>query len=158
MSDNTIFPEIAARDLQGKDLRLPAGFAGERNVVIIAFQRNHQSLVDSWVPWLEEQAAADTGLSFYELPTIGRLWAPARRFIDGGMAAAIREPVILQRTLTIYGDVTRLTRPLGIDDRSTISVLLVDAAGVVGWQGSGAFDTATARELEVELKAARGEN
>ena len=158
MSDNTIFPDIAARDLQGRDLRLPAGFAGERNVVIIAFQRNHQSLVDSWVPWLEEQAAADTGLSFYELPTIGRLWAPARRFIDGGMAAAIREPVILQRTLTIYGDVTRLTRPLGIDDRSTISVLLVDAAGVVGWQGSGAFDAATARELEVELKAARGGN
>ncbi|CAB4623533.1 unannotated protein [freshwater metagenome] len=158
MSDNTNFPDIAARDLQGRDLRLPAGFAGARNVVIIAFQRNHQSLVDSWVPWLEEQAAADTGLSFYELPTIGRIWAPARRFIDGGMAAAIREPVILQRTLTIYGDVTRLTRPLGIDDRSTISVMLVDAVGAVRWQGSGAFDGATARELEVELKAARGEN
>jgi hypothetical protein len=158
MSDNTIFPDIAARDLQGRDLHLPAGFAGERNVVIIAFQRNHQSLVDSWVPWLEEQAASDTGLSFYELPTIGRLWAPARRFIDGGMAAAIREPVILQRTLTIYGDVTRLTRPLGIVDRSTISVLLVDAEGTVLWQRSGAFDGATARELEVELKAARGGN
>ena len=158
MSDNALFPDIAARDLQGKDVQLPAGFSGERNVVIIAFQRNHQSLVDSWVPWLEEQAAADTGLSFYELPTIGRMWAPARRFIDGGMAAAIREPVILQRTLTIYGDVTRLTRPLGIVDRSTISVLLVDATGSVRWQGSGAFDGETARELEVELKVARGEN
>jgi hypothetical protein len=158
MIDNAIFPDIAARDLQGKDVQLPAGFSGERNVVIIAFQRNHQSLVDSWVPWLEEQAAADTGLSFYELPTIGRMWAPARRFIDGGMAAAIREPVILQRTLTIYGDVTRLTRPLGIVDRSTISVLLVDATGSVRWQGWGAFDGATARELEVELKVARGEN
>jgi hypothetical protein len=86
------------------------------------------------------------------------MWAPARRFIDGGMAAAIREPVILQRTLTIYGDVTRLTRPLGIVDRSTISVLLVDATGSVRWQGSGAFDGETARELEVELKVARGEN
>jgi len=158
MSDNALFPDIAARDLQGRDLRLPVGFAGERNVVIIAFQRNHQSLVDSWVPWLEEQSASDAGLRFYELPTIGRIWAPARRFIDGGMAAAIREPVILQRTLTIYGDVTRLTRPLGIVDRSTISVLLVDATGSVRWQGSGAFDGATARELEVELKVARGEN
>lgn len=35
--------------------------------------------------------------------------------VSGGMATAIREPVILQRTLTIHGDVDRVTRPLGIE-------------------------------------------
>jgi hypothetical protein len=86
MQTGVAFPRLAARNLEGLDVRLPVAFAGERNVVIVAFQRKHQDLVDSWVPWLEEHAVADPGLCFYELPTIGRIWAPVRNMIDGGMA------------------------------------------------------------------------
>lgn len=134
-------------------MRLPQDFAGERNVVIVAFQRHQQGLVDSWVPWLEERAATDPDFRFYELPTIGRIWAPMRRFIDGGMASAIREPVILRRTLTIYGDVGRVTRPLGIENRSTIALFLVDRSGGVCWSGSGGFDVVAARDIEDALAA-----
>lgn len=155
MNSGISFPQIDARNLEKVDVRLPAAFAGERNVVMIAFQRHHQDLVDSWVPWLEQQSASDPGLRFYEIPTIGRIWAPARRFIDGGMAAAIRVPAILQRTLTVYGDVSRLTSPLGITDRSTISVALVDSRGQVHWQGSGGFTSAVAEDLRVALEALR---
>ena len=146
-----IFPNIRARNLEGLDVVLPRAFAGERNVVMVAFQRQHQSLVDSWVPWLEREASADAGLRFFEIPTIGRMWAPARRFIDGGMAAAIRVPEILQRTFTIYGDVSRLTTPLGITDRSTITVLLVDSEGRVQWQDSGGFTAEKAEALHAVL-------
>jgi hypothetical protein len=142
-----MFPGVRARNLEGLDVELPGGFAGERNVVAIAFQRNQQRLVDSWVPWFEEHADADPGLRFYEVPTIGRMWAPVRNFIDGGMASAIRVPEILQRTFTVYGDVNRITRPLGIEDRSTITVVLVDGAGQVRWRGSGGFTAALADEL-----------
>lgn len=141
------FPTVLARNLHGVDVELPGGFAGERNVVIVAFQRDHQRLVDSWVPWLEERAAADPGLRFYEIPTIGRIWAPVRNFIDGGMARSIKVPEVLSRTLTVYGDVNRVAGPLGIDDRGTITVLLVDADGVVRWSAAGGFDDATAAEL-----------
>ena len=141
------FPSVLGRDLQGLDVRLPGAFQGQRNIVLIAFQRRHQALVDSWVPWLEEHAAADPDLRFYELPTIGRIWAPVRNFIDGGMAAAIREPRILQRTFTIYGDVRHVTRPLGIEDRSTIALVLVDGSGIVRWSGKGGFDPDVAQDL-----------
>ena len=137
-------PRVAARNLEGLDVGLPDAFAGERNVVIVAFQRKHQALVDSWVPWLEEHAADDPGLCFYELPTIGRIWAPVRNMIDGGMAAAIRDPAVLRRTLTIYGDVGRLTRPLGIVDRSTVALIVVDGSGKAHWSGAGRFDSNTA--------------
>ena len=76
-----------------------------------------------------------------------------RNMIDGGMAAAIREPVVLQRTLTIYGDVGRLTKPLGIDDRSTIALLVVDGEGGVCWSGAGAFDEGTSREIDEALRS-----
>ena len=151
------FPSIRARNLEGLDVELPAAFVGDCNIVAVAFQRNHQTLVDSWVPWFEQQAVVDSGLRFYELPTIGRIWAPVRRFIDGGMAAAIREPVILQRTFTIYGDLDRVTRPLGIEDRSTISVLCVDRSGQVLWRGSGGYSEELAAEVEAAMAARRPE-
>ena len=151
MPPSLAFPRVAARDLEGRDVVLPDAFTGERNVVIVAFQRQHQALVDSWVPWLEERVAADPGLRFYELPTIGRLWAPVRNVIDGGMAAAIVDPVVLRRTLTVYGDRNRLCTPLGIDDRSTVALFALDTAGTVRWSGSGGFDPATAAGLGTAL-------
>ena len=78
------FPQLAARDLGGREVALPAGLPGERNVVLIAFRRDQQQLVDSWVPWLEQRAATDPGLRVVELPAIGLQWEPARPAIDGG--------------------------------------------------------------------------
>ena len=148
------FPQLAARDLDGREVTLPTGLPGGRNVVLIAFRRDQQSLVDSWVPWLERRAATDSGLRFVELPAIGLQWQPARAAIDGGMAAAIRDEAVRRRTLTVYTDVRRVTAPLGIDDRSTIWLCLVDRAGRVAWRGSGGFDPVTAGALDTALATA----
>ncbi|MGE5289539.1 MAG: hypothetical protein ACM3ML_20545 [Micromonosporaceae bacterium] len=145
------FPRLAARDLDGHEVTLPAGLPGEWNVVIIAFQRQQQAVVDSWVPWLQERAAAMPWLRFAELPAIGLQWQPARPVIDGGMAAAIRDQQTRRRTLTVYTDLRRVTAPLGIGDRSTIWLFLVDRAGRVRWRGSGGWDPATAAELAEAL-------
>jgi len=130
---------------------LPAGLPGEWNVVVVAFRRQQQELVDSWVPWLEERAAETPWLRFVELPAIGLQWQPARPVIDGGMAAAIRDPQTRRRTLTVYTDVRRVTTPLGIGDRGTIWLFLVDRAGRVRWRGSGGWDAAAAAELAEAL-------
>jgi hypothetical protein len=143
-----VFPQLLARNLEGLEVELPDAFVGHLNLVAIAFRREHQGLVDSWLPWFDQQTASHPDLRFYEVPTIGRVWAPVRNFIDGAMASAIREPVILQRTLTVYGDVSRVTTPLGIDDRSTIAVVLVDQSGHVLWLGHGRFSEPLAHDLE----------
>jgi hypothetical protein len=147
------FPRVRARDLEGRDVELPADFVGARTVAILAFQREHQDLVDSWVPWLDERAAADPGFRFYEIPTISGRWSLARRFIDGGMAAAIRVPAVLQRTFTFYGDTDRLAGPLQITDRSTISLFVVGADGTVTWGEQGRFDPGAAERLSAALDA-----
>ena len=145
------FPQLAARDLDGREVALPARLPGEWNVVIVAFRRQQQELVDSWVPWLEERAAAMPWLRFAELPAIGLRWQPARPVIDGGMAAAIRDQQTRRRTLTVYTDVRRVTVPLGISDRDTIWLFLVDRAGQVRWRGSGGWDAVTAAGLAAAL-------
>ena len=106
------------------------------------------------MPWLEQRAAADPRLRFVELPAIRPQWEPARPIIDGGMAAAIRDQAARRRTLTVYTDVRRVTIPLGIDDRSTIWLFLVDRAGRVAWRGSGGLDEATAAALSAALATA----
>ena len=68
------FPRLTARDLNGNDVSLPVGLPGELNVVVVAFRRGQQKLVDSWLPWLEQQAAADARLRYVELPAIGWRW------------------------------------------------------------------------------------
>lgn len=145
------FPHLEGRDLQRRAVTLPDAFDGERNVVIVAFRREHQALVDSWVPWLEARAGLDPGLRFYEVPAIGTQWSPARAFIDGGMATAIGDPVVLRRTITVYTDVRRVTDGLGIDRTDTVWLFLVDATGAVRWRGRGAFETDTAEELAAAI-------
>ena len=148
-----VFPHVAARDLEGRPVMLPDGFAGRRNIAVIAFRREQQALVDSWVPWLEGRSAADDGLRFYEIPAISTMWSPVRRFIDGGMAAAIGVPEVLRRTLTYYGNLTALTSPLGIDDRRTVWCVLVDQTGVVHAIEPGPFSEAAAGRLGTALDA-----
>jgi hypothetical protein len=47
-----------------------------------------------------------------------------------------------------------VTVPLGIDDRSTIWLCLVDRAGRVAWRGSGGLDPAAAAALDTALATA----
>jgi hypothetical protein len=52
------FPRLAARDLEGQVRSLPDDFAGTRNLVVVAFRREQQSMVDSWIAWFDGIAAA----------------------------------------------------------------------------------------------------
>jgi hypothetical protein len=150
------FPRLTAHDLDGRVVALPAGLPGEWTVVIVAFRREQQELADSWVPWLDQRAAADPRLGFAELPAIGLQWQPARPVIDGGMAAAIRDQKTRSRTLTVYTDIRRVTVPLGISDRDTIWLFLVDRDGQVRWRGTGGQDDATAAALSAALAGLPG--
>ncbi|GAA1230093.1 hypothetical protein [Oryzihumus leptocrescens] len=149
--DAATFPQLTARDLDGREVALPAGLPGELTVVLVAFRRSHQALVDSWVPWLEARMAMDSRLRVVELPVLALHWAPGRAAIDGGMAAAIPDRAVRRRTLTVYTDVRRVTAALGIEDRETITVCLVDRSGRVWWKGSGGFDRASAAALEAAV-------
>lgn len=134
------FPLVAGRDLTGRPRRLPVDIDATSAVVVIAFRQHHQRLVDRWAPVLDDLCAGHPQVRWYEVPAIGRQWTPVRRFIDGGMARHIGDPVVLARTVTVYGDVSALTDPLGITDRSTVAAVLTDPAGNVGWFATGGPD------------------
>ena len=147
------FPHLAARDLEGRSLELPDAFSGASNLVIVAFRREQQAMVDSWVAWWETIAAEHPSLRCYEIPVIATRWSPARAVIDGGMAQAVRAQEARRRTLTVYTDVRRVTDALAIDATDTVTVLLVDADGRLRWRTTGPVSEHSGSELRAALTA-----
>jgi hypothetical protein len=128
-----VFPPLQARNLNGRTLALPAAFAGVRNVVIVAFRRAHQDLVDSWFLALAPLLAADPNLRAYEVPMLARGYTLVRPFIDGGMAVAMPNLDVRERTLTVYTNVAKVIAALQIRSPETITSLLVERSGQIAW-------------------------
>ena len=142
------FPRVEGRNLEGDRFLLPNDFGGEINVVLVAFKREQQHDVDTWMPLLKRIAEANTGLRVYELPTLGRRYRLMRSFIDGGMRAGIPDRSVRAATVTLYIDKSPFRRALGLQDEDRIYVLLVDREGQVHWRTDGAFDANAGAELE----------
>jgi hypothetical protein len=150
------FPTLHARDLERTDRTLPDAFTGDWNLVVLAFRRQHQALVDRWVAWHEDVAAERPGFECWEIPVIGTLWSPARSFIDGGMAQAVRQAHARRHTLTVYTNVAKAAYALDITDTGTVTALLVDGTGLIRWRATGAPDDASTAELLATVDASPG--
>jgi hypothetical protein len=161
MSDGPIenwrFPDVAARDLLGHEYRLPEEFPADISIAVLAFKQWQQGEVDAWIGRLAAAGIPQTPLGtsgldrvVLELPVLSGRYQVARRFIDGGMAASIKDPVILARTLTLYGSVDRVCDPLGITSREHVSIRVVRRDGGVLWGTTGEMtDGLVAQVLEV---------
>ncbi|MFM8791084.1 MAG: hypothetical protein ACKOFX_01095, partial [Solirubrobacterales bacterium] len=132
---------------------LPSGLEGDRNLLAVAFHRTQQREVDTWIPLFREFEARFPGLAGYEIPAISGSWRPLRRFIDGGMKAAIPDPLTRRRTVTVYGDVGKVTDGLGLPNRNRIAVLLCDREGEIGWMARGPLEGSPPDDLLEALGA-----
>ncbi len=76
ISDTLQFPCVAARDLEGQARSLPADFAGQSNLVVVAFRREQQAMVDTWIAWFDTISARYPTLQCYEVPVSPRAGHP----------------------------------------------------------------------------------
>ena len=150
-SDDLRFPEIQAQSLDRERYDLPGDFEGRRNVAVVAFRREQQQMVDTWLPFLLALEAERDDLRIYEIPAISRRWGPARRFIDGGMAAGIADRDACARTLTSYTNVGLVQQALGLPDDATIATVLTDRDGRITWMTTGAFTERAGADLGAAL-------
>ena len=147
------FPEIVSENLEHKTVKLPRDFAGERNLVFIAFQREQQRDIDTWSPHLSEFIAADPTLEHYELPVIDRLNSLSRWFINSGMRRAIEDHGARARTISIYTDKKAFEAPLNIESELTIFVMVVDRTGKIMWRTEGPWSQNNSDSLTSFLKS-----
>ena len=147
------FPALKVRDLEGVDHVIPDGLPGGPHVVVVAFQRWHQSLVDEWKPQLTAVAEGHPGTEVWEVPSISKGYRIFRGGIDGGMRAAIPDVDVRRHTLTAYTDLRAMARDLGIDSFDTVQLFLVDCQGTILWRASGEPTPEAIADLDAAITA-----
>lgn len=147
------FPAIEASNLAREPMRLPDDFAGRANILFVAFQQWQQAEVDAWVPLARQLEEELDGVRYYELPTISARGWVGRTVIDGGMRSGIRDPLIRQRTITLYLDKAPFRQALDMPDEEHIYVLLVDGQGKVVWRARGGIIREAGAALQNEIRS-----
>ncbi|MFW9963372.1 MAG: hypothetical protein ACFFCX_07405 [Candidatus Sifarchaeia archaeon] len=132
-----VFPQLKAENLNREMMEIPSLLRGEINLVLVAFQQWQQSVVNSWIPYLESLCDNLADFDYYELPTIQRMNAIYRRFIDGGMRAGIQSRETRERTITLYIDKEPFKDALDIVTEETIYLYLIDKEGNILWESNG---------------------
>lgn len=146
--DEIIFPDVKGSNLQGKDYELPGDFEGDLNLALVAFLREQQELVDTWLPFARSLEDRYEGFKYYELPTIYRANPAYRWFINTGMRRGIKDPRARAATITLFLDKKKFRRALDIPHEGTIYALLVEKGGRVIWRAEGTLSKAKRRALE----------
>jgi hypothetical protein len=150
------FATISAHDLEQTAYTLPDDLPGRWRVVLMPFKRWQQIEVSAWIDALEPLTSADPGITVWEVPTLSRLWAPARGYIDGGMRAGIPDRDVRLHTLTAYTSLDDVATALDIATFDEVQVFLLDSDGDIVWRSSGEPDAEKARDLAESLSAAKG--
>ncbi len=143
------FPKIEVKTLSGKRLVLPDDAEGRVVLIGVAFVREAQSMLDSWMDHFEELCQ---GKEVYELPIIeSDLWKIFSGFIDRGMRSGIPEE---KHDLvgTHYGDASEFKEKLGIVDTDLGYVFLVDEEGNIKFRGEGHADEEGKKEMLKQVK------
>jgi hypothetical protein len=148
------FPHVQGSNLEKQDFNLPSDFQGQHNLLLVAFEREQQKDVDTWLKEMKRFEEVDPGFYYYELPTIERPNTLMRWFIDSGMRRGIPDRKARERTITLYLDKNQFCAALQIVEQKRIYEFLVDRSGNVLWRSEGVFDETKG----VSLQRALGEH
>jgi hypothetical protein len=133
---NNYFPKITGIDLDGKKQDLPDVFKNKLNLVIVAFKREQQAEVDTWIKAAEPILKENPNLSFYEIPLIYELSAFKRMWVNNGMRFGIPDEIARKRTITVYTNRQEFFEITQMKEEK-IYALLIDSNGKILWRKEG---------------------
>jgi hypothetical protein len=139
------FPNVTADSLAGTKESIPESCRGKVTLVAVAFLRESQSQLDSWLNPFYEKFGTRDGFMFYEIPMISSGYKFMKFVIDGGMRGGI-PPFKHKHVVTMYGDVEKYLTALHLDPRSGYAFLL-DRDGAIRFQAQGYATEQSLKEL-----------
>ncbi|MFX9711398.1 hypothetical protein ABTO94_20055, partial [Acinetobacter baumannii] len=86
----------------GKTFNLPSDFEGKLNLVFLAYYRNQQENIDTWLPLARKLKEETPDLMYYEIPTLQNYAQSFRNYIDNGMRRGIPDTRVRAITITLY--------------------------------------------------------
>ena len=145
------FPNVTADSLAGTKESIPESCRGKVTLVTVAFLRESQSQLDSWLNPFYEKFGSRDGFMFYEAPMISSGYKFMKFVIDGGMRGGI--PSFKHKhVVTMYGDVEKYLTALHLDPRYGYAFLL-DREGSIVFQAQGVATGQSLQELFTKAEA-----
>ncbi len=134
-----IFPELKTKNLSGDMVRLPDALNGKVTLILVAFERGAQEILDSWLVPFSEKFKSNEKIGFFEIPMLKGRWRLMAKFIDRGMRGGI--PADKHKyIITYYGNINKYREKLSMEDTSTGYVFLTDKDGKIRWANNGPAD------------------
>lgn len=131
------FPSVQATNLDKQKMRLPQGFSGQMNLVVISFAREQQQDVDTWIPAARQIEADHKTFSYYELSAMSEENILARWWFDSALRSDTTDGRLRSRILTVYVSQHKFLKSLQIRNEKQVVAILVDQAGKVYWRAEG---------------------
>lgn len=143
-----LFPSVSGENLHGEKVTFPDDLKGNPALVLVAFKREQQAEVDTWLAQIGAFEAAIPGIRVVETPTISSArWGWMAWFIDGGMRSGIPDDAARDRTVTLYTDVSKFREALGMETDGQIYAVLLDADARVRLVEPGVFTDGSAERF-----------
>jgi len=145
------FPEIPAETLSKKQVVFPEITRGKYAFILIAFKRQTQGEVDSWLDPFVEDFYGMENLTFYEIPMISGNWKWMSSWIDSGMRSGVPAEKH-DHVATYYGPLKSYFDYFGIQDSRTVYVFLLDQQGRIIWREMGPANKQKYEELKTQIQ------
>ena len=148
LTTERIFPSMQVKNLADETKAFPKEFPSERTLLLIAFEREQQDMLDNWSAKLDLRKPGAP--EWLELPVIDDPGAFMRWFVDTGMKSGIPDPTVRARVFTIYTPREAFVRHLGLPDAKQVHLVIADRTGRILFHVSGEWTAAK----ELSLRAA----
>src|SRR6056297_1088864 len=146
------FPSIEAETLSQKKVVFPEVTKGKYALILVAFRRQTQGQVDSWLDPFIREFGENEEITFYEIPMISNNWKWMSGWIDSGMRAGVPK-YKHDHVATYYGKLSPYFDFFDIEDKSLCYVFLLNKSGEIVWREKGALDSEKYNELKKTLKS-----
>ena len=149
------FPVLSAYNLAKAKLNLPSDFAGSLDLLLISFEPEQQSQIDSWMPVAQALQHTNFDFRWYRMPVSASENIVFRWWDNASMRSDETDPETYPWIVPLYVDVKSFRRSLRIPTTHTIAVLLVNKQGNVLWRAEGGMTPAARASLIAAVNAAR---
>lgn len=122
-------PVIQTQTLSERKVTLPQDLPGEKTLALIAFTRDQQTNVNTWIQGLSLNTTTEP---WVELPVVGPQGSFMRAITDNGMRLGIRDEVMRNRVITLFTDRETFVQAMGFKNSTrTIYAAVINRAGQV---------------------------
>jgi len=141
------FPEVSGKNLKRNKFHFPQDFPAPLNIVLIAFQREQQLEINTWLPFVSQLDSEYADLTYLEFPVIYQMGPIGQFMLNEGMRAGIPDQKARESTITLYVDKTQFMGQLQIKSEDSIQIFLVTDEGKILWHETGVFSDEKADAL-----------